>query len=78
MFRSFWFCIRMVQGVAKGRDVKEFLMAQLTKDLEQVAQCTGKSVDDTIILMHHILHNMRKFKVVVVSSPWLFKHIFKR
>nr|CAB3265645.1 E3 ubiquitin-protein ligase rnf213-alpha-like [Phallusia mammillata] len=35
-------------------------MGQIVTDLKQLADCLGKNLDDAIIIMHHILHEMRK------------------
>ena len=45
------------------RNPAAFLFNQLVKDVNELSQYLGRSVDDTIVIMHEIVNRMRTLKV---------------
>ncbi|XP_076818192.1 E3 ubiquitin-protein ligase rnf213-alpha-like [Clavelina lepadiformis] len=50
---------RLVNVQGSQQDVNTFLLRQIHKDFKDLSTCLGRSVDDTFIIMHQILHRMR-------------------
>ena len=41
-------------------NVENFLLDQILHDVRELSRCLGRSVDDIFVLLHDILHNVRK------------------
>ena len=59
---------RSLSHDASSAEAYELLASRLHENLQQLATCVGKSIDDCILLMHQLLKYIRENEVMPVFA----------